>query len=168
VELAAAGLSEQLLTQADLADETANRARRDLLGATRGYGQGRWLFDEDFPAGVRWVKAVLTPGELAKVRYIDYSYWNELSGGSRLPVDAATRIRHGVSVFGVSNSRFIDAARAVARGEHFPPPILVGAGWASLVCLEGHLRLTAYALAKHSEDVECLIGTAPTMDRWAR
>jgi hypothetical protein len=168
VELTAAGLSDQLLIAADLADEKANRARRDLLGATRGYGHGRWLFDADFPADVRWVRAILTPGDLAQVRYVDYSYWNELSGGSRLPIDAATRIRQGVRVFGVSNSRFLDAAQALARGERFPPLLLVGVQHGSLVCLEGHLRLTAHALAGYPMEVECLVGTAPTMDRWAR
>jgi hypothetical protein len=60
------------------------------------------------------------------VRYIEYSYWNELSGGSRLPGDAAERIRAGVRVSGVSNGRFIAAARAVRRGERFSPLILAG------------------------------------------
>ena len=165
--LAAAGVSEHLLTDADLADPVANRTRRDLLRATRGYGDGRDVF-EDFPAGVRWIRAVLTPDELALVRYIEYSYWNELSGGSRLPGDAARRIRAGVRVFGVSNHRFIAAARAVRRGERFPPLILAGRRRATLVCLEGHLRLTAYALAGFPVEVECLVGTARAMDRWAR
>jgi hypothetical protein len=35
-----------------------------------------------------------------------------------------------------------------------------------LVCLEGNLRLTAYALAGFPAGVECLVGTAPTMGRW--
>ena len=71
---------------------------------------------EDFPGQVCWIRAVLTPGELARVRYIEYSYWNELSGGSRLPGAAAERIRTGVRAFGVLNGRFIAAARAVRRG----------------------------------------------------
>jgi hypothetical protein len=164
--LTAAGLSELLLTAADLTDENENRARRDLLAVTRGYGQNRDVFDEDFPATVSWVRAELNQVELARVRYIDYSYWNELSGGSRLPVDAAKRIQDGVVVFGVSNRRFVDAARAVARGEQFPPLILVGQRRDQLVCLEGHLRLTGYALAGFPVEVECLIGTAPTMGNW--
>jgi hypothetical protein len=48
----------------------------------------------------------------------------------------------------------------------FPPLILVGEKRDELVCLEGHLRLTAYALAGFPVDVECLVGTAPTMGRW--
>ncbi|MGO9582312.1 MAG: hypothetical protein ACLP36_05840 [Acidimicrobiales bacterium] len=166
--MTATDLSERLLREADLTDENENRARRDLLGATRGYGQNRDVFDEDFPATVRWIRAELNQVELARVRYIDYSYWNELSGGSRLPIDAARRIRDGVRVFGVSNRRFVDAARAVAQGERFPPLILVGPRRDDLVCLEGHLRLTGYALEGFPVEVECLIGTAPTMGRWAR
>jgi hypothetical protein len=165
--LAAAGESEHLLTDADLADPVANRARRDLLTATRGYGENRDVF-EDFPARVRWIRAALTPDELARVRYIEYSYWNELSGGSRLPGDAAKRIQAGGRVFGVSNRRFVTAARAVRRGERFSPLILAGRRRDTLVCLEGHLRLTAYALAGFPVEVECLVGTARAMDRWAR
>ncbi|MCU7728525.1 hypothetical protein ODJ79_32845 [Actinoplanes sp. KI2] len=165
--LAAAGRSERLLTDADLADPADNRARRALLAATRGYGENRDVF-EDFPDQVRWIRAGLTAGELARVRYISYSYWNELSGGSRLPADAAERIRAGVRVFGVSNGRFIAAARAVRRGERFAPLILAGTRPETLVCLEGHLRLTALALAGFPAEVECLVGTARAMDRWAR
>jgi hypothetical protein len=123
---------------------------------------------EDFPVGVGWIRAVLRPDELARVRYIEYWYWNELSGGSRLPGDAAARIRAGVRVFGVSNRRFVRAARAVRQGERFSPLILAGRRRDTLVCLEGHLRLTAYALAGFPIEVECLVGTARRMDRWAR
>jgi hypothetical protein len=165
--LVAVGRSEELLTRADLTDEVANRARRDVLAITRGYGENRELF-EYFPPHVHWVRAVLTPDELARTRYVDYSYWNEISGGSRLPADAALRIREGVRVFGVSNQRFIIAARAVARGGHFPPLILAGPSRDSLVCLEGHLRLTAHALAGFPFEVECLVGTSPLMERWAQ
>jgi len=165
--LAAAGRPERLLTDADLTDPAANQARRALLAATRGYGENRDVF-EDFPGHVRWIRAVLTAAELARVRYIEYSYWNELSGGSRLPGDAAERIRAGVRVFGVSNGRFIAAARAVRRRERFSPLILAGPRPETLVCLEGHLRLTAYALAGFPVEVECLVGTAQAMDRWAR
>ena len=167
-ELVARGLSEELLTSPDLTDPGANQARRAVLAATRGYGENRELFDEDFPPEVDWVWGQLTPKELARVRYIEYSYWNELSGGSRLPTDAARRIQEGARAFGVSNQRFLSAARALARGEQFPPLILAGPRREELVCLEGHVRLTAYALAGFPANVECLVGTAPTLARWAR
>lgn len=165
--LAAAGQFEDVVTDADLADPKANGVRRGLLAVTRGYGENRELF-EGFPGGVQWIRAVLTPEELTRVRYIEYSYWNELSGGSRLPGDAAARIRMGVRVFGVSNGRFLAAACAVRRGERFSPLIVVGPRPDALVCLEGHLRLTAYALAGFPVGVECLVGTAPELGRWAK
>jgi hypothetical protein len=163
--LDAAGQKETLITAADLSDADQNRARRTILAATRGYGENRDVF-ENFPARVRWVRAMLAPGELARVRYMDYSYWNELSGGSRLASDAAQQVRRGIKVFGVSNRRFLRAARAVGRGELFPPLILAGRRRDRLICLEGHLRLTAYALAGFPNEIECLVGTARTMDRW--
>lgn len=110
-QLAAMLQPEELLTRPDLADPQANMARRDVLAATRGYGEDRELF-EFFPACVRWVRALLAPDELARVRYIEYSYWNEISRGSRLPADAARRIKAGVKAFGVPNERFLIAALA--------------------------------------------------------
>ncbi len=166
-QLTAIGEPQELLTQPDLADARQNEARANVLAMTRGYGQDRELF-EFFPAGVQWLRALLAPDELAAVRYIEYSYWIEISGGSRLPADAARRIEAGVQVFGVSNARFRVAAAAVARGERFPPLILAGVERSKLVCLEGNLRLTAHALAGFPVEVECLVGTAPTLGRWAQ
>ncbi len=165
--LASCGQPERLLTSPDLSDADANAARRRVLAATRGYGEDRELFI-DFPAQVTWIRAVLRAGEIARVRYMDYSYWYEISGGSRLPADAAARIQAGIRAWDVPNGRFTEAARALARGERFPPLILVGENERELVCLEGHLRLTAYALAGFPVDVECLVGTAPTMGRWTQ
>jgi hypothetical protein len=63
-QLAVMGEPAELLTRPDLADPQANQARRDVLAATRGYGEDRELF-EFFPAGVQWVRARLAPDELA-------------------------------------------------------------------------------------------------------
>lgn len=165
--LAAAGLPAQLVTDADLTDETGNRARRDLLGVTRGYRQNRELFDEDFPVTLSWRWAVLEPTELARVRYVYYDYWNELSGGTRLAADAARHIHAGRRALGVSNDRFLSAQQALARGREFPPLILVGSRPESLVCLEGNLRLTAWALAGFPAPVRCLLGIDSALARWA-
>ncbi len=165
--LAEEGLPVSLILDADLADPDANDQRSRLLGATRGYGLDRDLFDAGFPRSVHWVWARLAPGELARVRYIDYSYWNVLSGGSRLACDAADRIRAGVEAFDVPNARFEFAAAALIAGEHFPPMILAGTSADALVCLEGHLRLTAHALAGFPVSTTCLVGTDPTLKEWA-
>ena len=165
--LVAGGEREGLLTDPDLNDPRANRARHAVLAATRGYGEDRELF-EHFPLEVRWVCARMAATELARVRYIEYSYWNQLTGGSRLAADAARNIRAGVRPWGVSNDRFEQAARALLNGERFPPLILAGPDYDDLVCLEGNLRLTAYALADFPCEAECLVAAAPGLERWAQ
>ncbi|MGW6788417.1 hypothetical protein [Streptomyces chartreusis] len=102
--LVEAGQAEQLLTHPDLSDAGANLARRGLLAATRGYGENRDLF-ENFPAPVTWTRALLSGEEVAGARYIDYSYWVELSGGSRRPIDAAARIEAGLRATNHSSKR---------------------------------------------------------------
>src|SRR5262245_20918321 len=97
-----------LVTSPVLADAEENALRRAILDETRGYGRREGLF-AGFPADVRWQRVRLTRDDLAAVRYIDYDYWVELSGGSRRPADAAERIRSGVRVFRVANDGFLDA-----------------------------------------------------------
>jgi len=164
-----AGLPEHVITAPDIGDDIENQARLRLLTEHRGYGTRTGYF-EGFPDDVRWQWMAITPAELARGRYIEYDYWDELSGGTRLAVDAATRIRAGVTPFGVPNDRVLAMAHAVADGAWFPPLILVttGRGGNELVVLEGHVRLTAFMLARDRlrPELEVLVGSSPTMARW--
>lgn len=163
-----AGLPERVVTVPDLHDDAENHARLQLLEEHRGYLTRTELF-EDFPDDVQWQWMAITPGELARVRYIEYDYWVELSGGTRLAVDAAPRIRAGVAPFGVPNDSTLETAQAVADGVQFPPLILVTTGPGDdLVVLEGHCRLTAFMLAGDHlpPELEVLVGTSPAMTRW--
>ena len=162
------GLPERVVTDPDLGDDAQNQARLRLLTRHRGYGTRSELFD-GFPDDVRWQWMAMTPAELARVRFIDYDYWVELSGGSRLAVDAAPRIRAGVAPFGVSSAWALGMAQEVACGARFPPLILVTTGPGSdLVVLEGHARLTAFMLARDRlpPELEVLVGSSPAMTRW--
>jgi hypothetical protein len=168
VLLERAGLTDRVVTDPDLNDDAENQVRLRLLTEHRGYGTRAELF-EDFPDEVCWKWMAVTPDDLAEVRYIEYDYWVELSGGTRLAVDAATRIRAGVAPFGVSNDGVLGMAQAVADGASFPPLILVTTGpGADLVVLEGHVRLTAFMLARDHlpPELEVLVGSSPTMTRW--
>ena len=157
-----------VIDKPDLGNEGENRYRVQLLGEFRGYNRDRSLF-ENFPADVGWHRAGLSPEELAQVRYIDYSYWNELSGGTRLPVDAAKKIRAGVEIYGVSNTRILRMADALRSGAAFPELILVGtAPGSDLVVLEGHRRLTAYALVPEAipQGLTAIVGFSPELKAW--
>jgi hypothetical protein len=163
-----AGLPDRAVTAPDLGDDAENRARLRLLTQQRGYGTRTEIF-EGFPDDVCWQWMVITPAELAGVRYIEYDYWVELSGGTRLAVDAARRIRAGVAPFGVPNDGLLRMAQAVAGGARFPSLILVTTGLGGdLVLLEGHARLTAFMLARDRlpPELEVLVGSSPTMTRW--
>jgi hypothetical protein len=168
VLLEQAGLPERLITAPNLDDPAENQAREQLLTRHREYGTRTGLFD-GFPHDVCWEWMAITPAELATVRYVDYDYWVELSGGGCLPADAAPRIRAGVTPFGVSSDWALGMARAVAGGARFPPLILVTAGPSGgLVVLEGHARLTAYMLCpdRLPPELEVLVGSSPGATGW--
>jgi hypothetical protein len=102
-------------------------------------------------------------------RYIDYSYWNELSNGTRLPSVAAHNIRAGKVVYGQSNQGFWELAQAVCRGAKLLPLLVTAvAPAAPLVVMEGHVRLTSYALARAylPAAVDVIAGFSPEFARW--
>src|SRR5919198_3644488 len=81
------GADPRVITSPSLEQDEENGLRRRILDEARGYSRREGLF-AGFPGDVRWQRVALTRAELAAVRYIDYDYWVELSGGTRLPADA--------------------------------------------------------------------------------
>lgn len=163
------GRERRIVDEPDTSDEAENTYRAALLGEFRGYRRNASLFT-GFPDEVHWYRAAIGKEELAQVRYIDYSYWVELSGGSRLPTDAVERIRQGVEVYGVSNAGFWKVANAAREGVPFPEPILIGEREGSpLVVLEGHVRLTAYFLWPESipPALPVIVGFSEGIARWS-
>src|SRR6266852_1697123 len=129
-------VDRRLIQAADLHDVQENATRRILLGAYRDYGQG-WGYFEGFPEQLRWERIGLTRQEVEQVKYIEYDYFVDLSGGSRLAIDGARRALAGIDVFGLSSQYFVDIAEALRRGVQFPPLICVGRDKGSpLVVLE--------------------------------
>ena len=156
--LARDGVGREIVDAPDITRAEDNAYRRRLLGGYRAY------VVDGLPPGASWHRALLSREEVAQVRYIDYSYWNEISGGSRLPADAAPVIRAGREIYGQSTAGFLYLAQALRGGARFPELIVVGAApGARLTLLEGHARLTAYALAPEClpEELEVIAGFAP-------
>ena len=167
--LAAEDVPETVVTAPILEDAGENAARLRLLDATREYGRRTGLF-EGFPHDVRWDWVALTREELLAVRYIDWSYWLELSGQTRLPTEAAARITAGLKPFGVPNDGVLTLADELAQGARFPPLIVVSEReTGGDVVAEGHVRLTAMALAAESlpDEIETLRGVSPAMAGWS-
>ncbi len=162
------GMSPRVILSPDLHNERENAYRRAVLGAYRGYGQGREYF-QGFPEEMRWERVGLTRQELEQVKYIEYDYWVELSGGSRLARDGARRALAGIDVFGLSSQYFVDIAEALRQGAQFPTLIFVGRDEESyLVVLEGHARLTAYLTAPEClpTELEVIVGFSEQITQW--
>jgi hypothetical protein len=146
----------------DIDDVAANAIRRRILAGYRPY-----VFNE-LPAHTAWYRALLTRAEVAGLRYIDYLYWNEISYGTRSPLVAAGTVRAGQVIFGQGTEGFLDLAQALRDGARFPELIVVGtAPDAPLTVYEGHVRLTAYALALECvpDELEVIAGFAPECER---
>ncbi len=162
------GRDRSVISDPDLSNTADNVYRRRVLGAYRGYGRDAELF-AGFPAIARWYHAIATKDDLTRVRYINYAYWNALSGGSRVPADAAARIRQGIEVFNVSNTGFWHLTDAIAAGATFPEMIMVGARkGAPLILVEGHARLTAYFLRPEAipSAMNVIVGYASDIAEW--
>lgn len=161
-------INRKIIDEPDTSDLEENLCRLQVLGDFRGYKQHQGMF-ESFPDNISWYRAVLHQHELAQVRYIDYSYWVVLSGGSRLPSDAARNIHAGIQVFGQSTEGFLNVARALQGGTKFPELILVSVDDTSpLVVVEGHVRLTTYFLAPQClpDELTVLVGFSPNIVEW--
>ena len=162
------GVEKSVITRPDITSSRENALRAKVLGAYRGYRQDRDMF-EGVPDNLTWYEAEVTRAEIGGLRYVDYSYWNELSSNTHMVMAGVKNIQNGVVVFGVSNDRFLTFADEIRNGKNdFGPMILWSQDIAApLEILEGHLRATALGLAgeKAPATIHVLIGlvNAPEM-----
>jgi hypothetical protein len=121
-----------------------------------------------FPSALEWSRALLSREEVLGIRYIDWHRWLRISGGTRLPSEAATLIRSG-AIAGVTAAEHEPIAAAL-RSASPPPRLIVVAppDRSRLVVVEGHVRLTAYALFPEylPEELEILLGVSDEIERW--
>jgi hypothetical protein len=107
--------------------------------------------------------------DISNIRYINYSYWNELSKNTHSPLVAAATIRDGVEIYGISNSISIEGVKYLENGGDFLPVILLTSDNQNYIILEGHSRMTVYGLAPNFfEGSKCYIGICneEELHRW--
>lgn len=93
-----------------------------------------------------------------------------LSAGTRSPLTAAKQVRKGVTIYGQSTEGFLQAAKYIENGGRFQNMIFLTADLNSFVIVEGHHRMTAYALTpKHFDNIHCIVGKCSQSDleAWA-
>jgi hypothetical protein len=148
-------------------DDVDEACRRALLEDHRAYESRDGLFG-GFPRDVDWYRAELTRDEVLDILFIDWSWWLELSGGTRSAREAARRIRAG---------ELTRLTAEVTPDEHEPyltsPSELIAVTTPTkekLVLVEGHVRLTAYALFPNRvpDALEILLGIAEDMANWCQ
>ncbi len=138
------GISENIIRSGDISSAEENSLRAGLLGEFRGYPD-REIF-ENYPEDVSWKYVRFDADDLGRLRYVDYSYWNELSEGTSKPSVAAETIRKGIEIYGQPNRNFLDGAGFLDGGGSFPPLIVLICGDEKYIIIEGHCRATSYAL----------------------
>jgi hypothetical protein len=142
------------------------RFREDILAGRRGWRIGG-LF-HGFPEELDWHRVALAPEDVLSILYIDWDWWLRISAGTRSPVEAARRIRAGL-VPGAD----VEADRRIAarlRSDDPPPELIaVRAPDGPLVLIEGHVRLTAYALFPEylPAELEVLLGVSEGVAGWS-
>jgi hypothetical protein len=156
----------RVLRHPDLENECENRYRRQLLDEHRAYERREEMFG-GFPWQVDWFRAALEVEEVLDILYINWDWWLTLSGGSCSPRDAARRIREGAGP-GVIAAEHESAARAVRAGTAPELIAVTTPTHAPLVVVEGHVRLTAYALYTQylPPETEILLGVSHEITRW--
>ena len=151
-------MSVEIIDKADLNNLAENIKRREILKNFRGYKNNTDLF-ENFPDISRWILAECSNNDINKIRYINYSYWNELSKHTSSPLIAAETIHEGIEIYGISNSSAINGVDFLVQGGTFPPIILLTSDKETYIILEGHSRMTVYGLAPHFfSGSKCYIG----------
>jgi hypothetical protein len=162
------GVNASVLSRPNIADAGESRYRETLLDRHRGWLRRDGLFD-GLPERIDWWRAALAAEEVLAIRYINWDWWLRLSGGTRQPLDAAERIRHN-SIAGVTAESHEPIAATLASSTRPPELIAVAPpDHSRLVLVEGHVRLTAYALYPEylPDELEMFLGTAAEIDRWS-
>lgn len=161
-------INEKIITDPKLHNEKENKIREKLMRSFDGDDIGGYL-SQDFPNNVQWKLVRLNKKDIQQIKYLNYSYWNELSNHKRYITEGVKTIKKGVEIFNQSNDIFLKAFEALKQGTKFPPPVLIAKNEQSdLVAVDGHLRLTSYLFdSKYiPEKIDAYIGYSENFANW--
>ena len=161
-------ITKDIITNGDIASETENAIRAKILGEFRGYRDTDMF--ESFPKNIVWFRTEFDREDISKIKYIIYSYWNELSDYTGSPLEAADTILSGKTIYDLSNDDFINGAELIKSGYEFPPLIfLTDESEKRYIILEGHSRMTSYGLVPELfRNIPVLLGYCDTdeLNKW--
>ena len=100
---------------------------------------------------------------------MNYSYWNELSNNTHSPLEAIKNIQNNIEIYNVSNKPFIDGINTLVKNKVFLPMIFLTPDNKNFIVLEGHSRITIYALNQQFfKNVKCFVlkCSKEELDKW--
>jgi hypothetical protein len=115
---------------------------------------------------------VFPPEHLERIQFIDYSYWNELSGGSRQPKDVRSTILAGALpewLNELGTDWCFEFAERLKQTRVVEDVIVMGTpDLTELVLLEGHARLTALFVGGLERElvVRGYLGVSDDISKW--
>jgi len=151
-------LDRNIIINGNLESADENVMRAIILKRFRGY-RDTALF-KNFPEVVMWIWTSFDTEDINKIQYIKTKYWNELSNHTSSPLEAAKTILSSPPPYNETNDRYIKRAQEIKQGHVFPPLIfLTDCDEQRYIVLEGHVRVTAYALVPDLfQNVPVLLG----------
>ena len=160
-------IDPKIITEPNINSKQENQQRSELFQRFRGWPDTK-LFSY-FPTNLQWSWVEFGLDELLDAKFINYSYWVELSDGTRRVKDASRNVLADKIVFNVSNDHFFQVAKAVKLKAPITPLIFVAeSSQGQKYILEGHVRSVGYALAKSSSPIVLLLGIGEGIEKWAK
>lgn len=154
----------QLISHADLENESQNAVRQTVLAQYRGYGCNSALFT-GFPKDASWRRAELKPAELGRLLYAREQNWIQMSDFTRRPSRLVEKMRRG-DIPAETGDRVKSILAELKLGKRFPALIIAEGSQEELILIEGHSRASAYVAASLAENIEVFVASSPSMHQW--
>ena len=137
-------LTQDIILKANLNNSQENEQRKLIMNKFREYPIGD-IF-ENFPKEIKWFYVEFEEGDFEKIYFLNWPCWNERTNNSAKPKDAAKNIFNGIEFDDISNEIFFKGLEYLENGNKFSPIIAITCNEEKYVLIEGHSRVTVYAM----------------------
>ena len=137
-------LTHDIILNANLNNADENNQRKLIMQKFREYPTGD-IF-KNFPKEFKWYYVEFEDGDIDKIFYLNWPSWNERTDNTAKPKDAAKKVLRGIEFTSIPNENFLKGLEYLEKGNKFKPIIAVTCNWNKCVLIEGHSRVTVYAM----------------------
>lgn len=137
-------ISEDIILNGNLENKAENEQRKLIMEKFRGYP--KYDIFERFPKELKWFYVEFEEGDIDKIFYLNWEYWNEISNWTSKPTEASKNIYNGVEIFDVSNQPYFKGLEYLESNNKFNPIVVLTCNGEKFVLIEGHSRMTVYGM----------------------